>query len=356
MPVKTYVSFQLTESGPTKPEESFASLTPVPISRIVKPGSDWQNTIYEVVNGTIVYPPSGIDINILSLVIHVDISSEGIIKNPSRVRSIKLSGKTLNAESSNPIGTRSGNPVIPYKRYGFYLEHKSKNPYIIYTDSTPHLYLTKNSGIEMTGLFGVEDRGMSIPVNREKRSPYTLAAIQFSMRFSRNDLVSSPTQILQIENNSRSEIFRLWIEPLEGSSKRFKIYATDISNNLTDTLGIYLNGKESKSPTISVGDWNTLGISLIEELNLSGQSGRINFVGPILFNNVSYYALNAMQEAKKAISLPENYVGIDPSEIYNAFVGTNKVIFGDSLPIFPEKYRYSFINGISLQSATIKPV
>jgi hypothetical protein len=89
---------------------------------------------------------------------------------------------------------------------------------------------------------------------------------------------------------------------------------------------------------------------------MSNQTGRINFVGPILFNNVSYYALSSTQNAQKAISDENVYVGVDLSEIYSVFVGTNKIIVGDNFPIFPENYRYAFINGISAQSAIVKPV
>jgi hypothetical protein len=356
LPVQTYVSFQLNKLGATKPEESFTNKNKAPRSRVITPGSDWQDTIYEVVNGTIIYPPSNVDINTLSIVIHADISSEGIIKNPARIRSIGLSGKTLNAITANPIGTRGGVQVIPYKKYGFYFEYKTPNPYVIYNDSTPHLYLTKNTGLELTGTFGEEDRGISIPVNRQRRSEYKLSAIQFAMRFGREDIVSEPIQVFEVDNNLQEDRIKIWIEPTLPSDKRFRLYATDFENNPIDYVKIYINGKAATNSVITIDTWNMIGIGLGIESNMSNQTGRINFVGPILFNNVSYYALSSTQNAQKTISDEDVYVGVDLSEIYSVFVGTNKIIVGDNFPIFPENYRYAFINGISAQSAIVKPV
>jgi len=356
LPIKTYVSFQLNELGPTKQEESFDNKILASRSRVIHPGSNWRNTIYEVVNGTVIYPPQNIDVNKLSIVVHVDISSEGILKNPARVRSIGLHSKTLNAVVSNPIGTKGGTQIIPFKRYGFYFEYKTPNPYIIYTDSTPHLYLTKSTGLELTGNFGVEDRGISIPINRQRVPIYSLAAIQFSLRFSREDIVLGPTQILEIENNKQEDKIKIWIKPESFSNQRFIVYATDFENNLTEMVKFYINGKESPNCVISLNAWNMLGIGLVKELEMFSQTGRVNFVGPVLFNNVSYYALSSTQNAQRAIVSQDQYLGVDLSEVYSVFVGTNKTIVGDNLPIFPEKYRYSFINDISSRSAIVKPV
>jgi hypothetical protein len=75
-----------------------------------------------------------------------------------------------------------------------------------------------------------------------------------------------------------------------------------------------------------------------------------------MFNNVSYYALNSLQAANLAILGESEYVGIDPSVIYGIFTGTNKVILGDNVALSPLSYQYSFLNDLTIQSATVKPV
>ena len=353
---KTHVSFQMITSGSTTTDDLFTNTEFLPASRIVSPGSDWLTTKYEVINGTIIYPPAGVNINDLSIVVHVDMSSKGIIKNPIRVRSLQLAGKALNSLSVNPIQTRFGISMYPYKKYGLYYDYKAQNPYLMYKDSTPHLYLTKHSGIELTGDSFSSDRGISLPVNRERSDNYKLSTVQFSMRFTRSDAVTEPTEIMQIDSSSSEDMIKIWIEPSIPSDKRFRLYATNKNNVLDKSVIFYINGRSSSNPVFSIYDWNMIAIALKETIDIGGKSGRINFVGPIMFNNVSYYALNSLQAANLAILGESEYVGIDPSVIYGIFTGTNKVILGDNVALSPLSYQYSFLNDLTIQSATVKPV
>jgi hypothetical protein len=354
--VKTHISFQFVESGPTKTDNSFTSTAPISKGRIIEPGSEWITTKYEVVDGTIIYPPPGININNIAIVMHVEMTSPGIIKNPIRIRHLQLAGKSFNAGTANPIKTKFGVSLFPYKKYGIYYDYQAKNPYTIYKGSTPHLYLNKNSGIELTGDFSEGNRGLSLTVNRERRSEYELSVLQFSMRFTRDDLVTTPLAIMEIENNITADLVKIWIEPILPEGKRFGVYATDSDSNVLDNVEFYINGERSNNPVVSVNDWNMLAIAFVQPISMNGSSGRINFIGPIMFNNVSYYALNASQKAKLEILDGEEYVGINPSNIYSIFTGTNKIITGDDIPLSPKTYQYSLITNLNIQSATIKPV
>jgi hypothetical protein len=352
--VKTYISFQPIATGPTRTEESFSNTQKLGRDRVISPGSNWMNTKYEVVSGTIIYPPARINLNDVAIVVHVDISSRGIFKNPVRVRSLSLSSQTVDALTAKPVNARLGVSSFPYSRFGSYFDYKRKNPYIIYKDSTPHLYLTKHSGMEMTGQFGDIDRGIAIVANKERKDFYSLAAVNFAMRFDRNDLISEPTKILEIEDSARTESINLWIEPSVPSDKRFKLFVTDKNNSdISNEVNIYINGNLVTNTIISSKSWNMVTLALVSELNLSNKSGRINFVGPILFNNVSYFALNGLQRSNPNTSV---YRGTSPESIYGTLVGTNKLIVGDDIPVVPKNYQYSVINNISVRSATIKPV
>jgi hypothetical protein len=352
--IKTYISFQPISVGPTRTEEDFLNTQRLGRDRVVSPSSNWLNTKYEVVNGTIIYPPPNVSIEEVAIVVHVDISSEGIIKNPVRLRSLSLSSQTVNANIPKPVQAKLGASSFPYSRFGSYFDYKRRNPYTIYKDSTPHLYLTKHSGIELTGSFGSVDRGIALSINRERRSSYELAAINFSMRFDRDDLVNAPIQIAQIEDSSSSSIIRLWLEPSFPSDKRFRLFVTNKNNeDISDSVDIYINGKLVTNTIISSKVWNMISLAFKTTIDLSNISGRINFVGPVLFNNVSHFALNNIQSSN-----PDNssYRGVDPSVIYGTLVGTSKIIVGDDVPIVPTNYQYSLINNISERSATIRPV
>jgi hypothetical protein len=353
--VRTYVSFQFVKSGPTKTDDSFALTEQISKGKIIEPGPEWLTTKYEVVDGTIIYPPQSVDINDIALVTHIEMTSPGIIKNPVRVRHLQLAGKSFNAGTANPIQTKLGVSLFPYKKYGIYYDYQAKNPYTIYKDSTPHLYLNKNSGIELTGDFSEDNRGLSLTVNRERRSEYELSSIQLSMRFTRDDIVTEPKPIMEIENNVLADLIKIWIEPILPESKRFRVYAADNDENILQNVEFYINGEKCSNPVISINEWNMLAIAFVRPVSMDGSSGRINFIGPVMFNNVSYYALNASQKAKLEIIEEEEYVGINPSSVYNIFVGTNKIITGDDIPLSPKVYQYSLISDINVQSSTIKP-
>jgi len=354
--IKTYVTFQTIASGPTKTEEQFVNTQKLGRNKTIVPGENWRTTKYEVVNQSLIYLPQDIGLDELAMVVHMDMSSSGIIKNPIRVRSMSLSGKSFNASKKNPIGTKRGVSMYPYNRYGIYYDYNKQTPFVIYKDSTPHLYLTKHSGIELAGDFTDSNRGLSLLINEEKTAQYKLSTIQFSARFTRDDLVTEPVEIMHLETNFATERIKIWIEPAYPSNKRFRIFATNNNDERIRSLYFYVNGKRVADPTISINDWNMISIGLETLLDLDGISGKLNVVGPIMVNNISYYALNNLQQAQLEVLSATEYVGIDPEVIYGIFTGTNKVIVGDDIASGPKNIQYSVINNISVQSATIKPV
>jgi hypothetical protein len=353
--VKSYISFQPVSAGPVLTENYFTNTVKASRSKVVQPDENWLTTKYEVVNGSIIYLPPNIDINDIAIVTHISIKSSGIIKNPIRVRSVQLAGKALNSLTSNPIQTRFGVSVYPYTKYGVYFNYKDIPPYLIYKDNTPHLYLTKNSGLELTGNFASSNSGISLPINKERVDNYYLSTLQFSMRFTRDDIVQSPKEIIQIDNGLQDDLIKIWIAPSLPANRRFKIYATDRHGNEINNVLFYINGLKNTNPVISKYDWNMISIALVDTIDMSNKRGRVNFVGPILFNNVSYYALNSAQKSQLDFGLGE-YVGIDPAIAYSSFIGTNKIITGDDIDLSIKNYQYSILNDLNVQSATIKPV
>ena len=72
--VKTYVTFQYTELGANATSSYFTKVERPSRNGVLIPGTDWMTTKYEVVDNMIIYPPSGVDINDLSIVTHIDIN------------------------------------------------------------------------------------------------------------------------------------------------------------------------------------------------------------------------------------------------------------------------------------------
>jgi aromatic ring hydroxylase len=56
---------------------------------ILVPGPDWMTTKYEVVDNMIMYPPTGVDFNDLSISVSFEIKIPGIIRNPFKIKKLQ---------------------------------------------------------------------------------------------------------------------------------------------------------------------------------------------------------------------------------------------------------------------------
>ena len=89
-----------------------------------------------------IYPNKSVDFNSLAIVYSLEFNSRGILTKPILLNRLQLASEALNDNFSNPIGTRFGINLFPFKQSGIYYNYKAKNPFSIYKESTPYLYLT----------------------------------------------------------------------------------------------------------------------------------------------------------------------------------------------------------------------
>lgn len=160
--VKAFVSFQFISNGVNKRLIDFDEYSVPKIQNIVDPSVSktyWEDTAFEIVDGTIVYPPeinnlnNSVDFEDLALTYHLEFKSEGILHNPIRFRNLQLASQVLERAVFTEIGTKFGTTTYPYRRLGQYFDFKGQNPIEIYKQSTPHLYLTRDSGWSISGNF-----------------------------------------------------------------------------------------------------------------------------------------------------------------------------------------------------------
>lgn len=379
--IKTYITFQYIAAGANANQVYFTNTESAPKSGIVEPGSNWINTRYEVVDNMLIYPPVGVDINDLAIVTHIDFLVDGINHNPIKIRSLQLASQSFNESYTNPIGTRFGIPMYPYRKTGIYYTYKYNNPFTIYKGSSPYLYLTRNSGIKLRGVFDpLINRGLSIPINQTKTDNYKVMAMQAAVRFDEDFFPYAPTEIMEIE--SKNALIKLYMVANHPSGKRAKIYAVNGKTGmLEDGIGFYWNGKIVKEPVITIKEWGFLGISFANILDMSNTTGSIRLNGPLLFNNISYYQTTNLQEVQKVSKRPwfkvkyagpnildwdfwsdsyiwqgvlvlssTSYYGVDPSDIYKTYTGTNKIVIDDETPFRFNLYQYSMYKDVSWQS------
>ena len=360
--IRSYVTFQYIADGANRSQDSFTTTVSAKENSVVDVSeySSWSTTKFEVVDNTIIYPRKDVDFNSLAIVYHLDFNIRGILTKPILLRKLELASQALNDNSFNPVGTRFGTDLFPYKRSGLYYDYKSKNPFSIYKGSTPYLYMNRTSGIQVRGDFDSNfDRGISIPINQSLAENYRVSAMQSWIRYDQESFTATPIPLFEMIYKEDTIVF--FVVANDETGKRGRVYAKNKSNNL-DFQGIsyYLNGNLVKEPVLTIKEWSALGINFGEALNFDLFIGSINLNSPALFNNVAYYQANNLQQLQSKINrqwlkvkqegiTPRNWLfwknnytwegvlvisasalyGVNAQDVYKTYIGTNKIIVDD---------------------------
>lgn len=383
--VKTYVSFQYlnTSFGPTMSLDSFATIVPANKNGVVKPGVDWISTAYEVVDNMVIYPPRDVDMNQIALVTHVSIKTNGSKSNPARVKYIKYASQALNYKTPTPIGTKFGSQIFPYTKLGAYYDYKSANPFTTYRETSPYLYLTRNSGIQLKGDFSSKiSRGVSIPINRYKTNDFKLLAMQVAVRYDQDFFSYYPVEVFELDSNNQN--IKIYMQSVDQYGKRARLYAVNAkTGENSGNIVFYINGKLTKDPVITVKEWAMLGLSFPSLIDFSLNPGSFRVSGPLTTNLVSYYQSTNMQDVMYIEKRPwievrnsgdislvwefwqnayiwenvliiatKSYYGVDPAKIYETYTGTNKILVDDGIVSSIGKYGYTVYKGVTWISET----
>ena len=386
--VKSYVTFQYTELGANQTYFYFTKTERPSRDGILIPGTDWMTTKYEVVDNMIIYPPSGVDFTDLSIVTHIEINVKDTQTNNVAIKKLSYASQALNESDGSPIGTRFGTSIYPYTKSGIYYNFKKNNPFSIYTGSSPYLYLTKTSGIQVKGKHDpLVNRGLAIPINTSRADNFKVIAMQMAVRFDGDYFPFAPTQIFEIE--SKGTYLRFYMVACDPTGRRARIYAIDTKTGLVQNgIGFYWNGKIVKEPVVTLQEWGFLGISFADSLDFSYFEGAVRLTGPLMFNSISYYQSTNLQEVQniaerpwfrvkvlgaypldwefwnlesfnwnKVLVLSEtSYYGVNPSNVYKSYTGTNKIIVDDERPVSFGEYSYTVFKDVGWNQFVQDPV
>ena len=386
--VRSFVSFQYTKAGATQSNSFFTHIEPAAKEGTVEPGSNWISSKYEVIDNMIIYPPSNVDFNELSLVTHLEFKVKNILRNKVKLKKLEYCSQAFN-NSSNPIGTSPYVKMYPYKKSGIYYNYKGKNPYSIYKNTSPYLYMTRTSGIQIRGKQDpLINRGLLIPINENQTANFDkIMAMQLAVRFDEDYFPYAPQQIFEIE--AKNSYIRFYIVANDQTGQRGKIYGVNaLTGRIENGIAFYLNGKIVKDPVLTIKQWAFLGISFSNLLDISGVFGSIKLNGPLLFNNISYYQSTNLQEVQKVSKrpwfqvkrsgpltldweywVPEfflwngvlvqssiSYYGVDPEDVYKSYVGTNKIITGTDKVFGIGQCEYNIYQNVLWQQSTSSAV
>ena len=360
--VRSYITLQYIAEGANAPMSDFPNYVPSKENRIINIDeyANWLTTKFEVVDNTLIYPTKTVDFNALAIVYHLDFNIRGILRKPIRLRRLELASQAFNDNSFNPIGTRFGVNMFPYTRAGLYYDYKANNPFSIYKGSTPYLYLNRTSGIEVRGDFDpLVSRGISIPINSNVADNYRVSAAQIWMRYDQEQFPVIPTEIFEIVY--KADTIKFYMVADNEAGTRARIYARSLETGQAfNGLSYFWNGNLVREPVLTIEEWGVLGIAFASALNFDLFIGGINLTGPLVFNNISYYQANNLQQVQSTLTRPwlkvktdgvtnfdweywinsftwegvlvisaSDLYGVSPSDVYKTYIGTNKIIIDD---------------------------
>jgi hypothetical protein len=378
--IKSYISFQYINSGANKNFKNFSYVQSIRNDKILNVSnySNWQNTVFEVADNTIIYPPMGINFNDLAIVVHLIANVYGTQYKNIALKKIELSSQAFDHNHAKQIGTRFGLPIYPYKKTGIYFDYKAKNPISITKESMPYLYSTRKSGIEVRGSFSpFINRGVGIPLNRSTSNNYKISALQMWLRYDFNKFPYGATQVFELQH--KNDTVQFYVSAVSENGDRGKIFALNKSTGqAVNGIAFYINGSLVKDPVIEAKEWCVFGVSFANSLDLNNFLGSINLNGPFIFNSITNYQAAELQEIQSKIYRPwlrvknngiedlfwsywyssynwngvliaesSELYGVDPSVVYKKYIGRNKVVVdsnsqvslnfvADSLKIFSD--------------------
>lgn len=370
--IKSYVTFQYIANGANL-STSFVNEEPPDEYKVIDLNNyeDWETTKFEILDNTLIYPIKTVDFNEIAIVYSLEFNSRGVLTKPILLSKLQLASQAFNNNSFNPIGTKFGVDIFPYKKNGIYFDYKSKNPFSIYKESTPYLYLTKNSGIEVRGELNIlESRGLSLPINKELAAEYKVSAMQLWIKYDKDAFSLTPIEIFEI--NHKTGNLKFYMQANSEDLNRAKIFVLDENGIQYNGIGFYLNGSLVRELVISLNEWASVGLAFLTPLIFNSYLGSINLTGPLIFNHIAHYEIGNLQQIQSETNRPwfkvlndgsgnldwqfwfNNFTwngmlvigslelyNINPSDIYKTYIGTNKIIIddGEGLIYQPEKIK-----------------
>ena len=402
--LQSYITFQPLVDGANAPISTFPYVKNLTESAVIY--ADDQNTVSmpEKVYDTkflfrdnmVIYPPKVNDFRNYAAVIHLQVTQRSILKSPLKIKSFEISANNLNYNSAtlpnnqkNYIGTKWGNKAYIVSEKSSGNDYKEKNPILIHKTSTPYLYNTKKSGIKVINE-SISDTVQSIqnevfiPINENASYDYKVGALQIMVNPS---FISGTGNIKMFEVKHKDGTHMYTISKDEEKAV-LKVYSGTSGTTPVSGINFYQNGRYVKNPSLKNNEWTCIGISLPNEIDFGSYAeGGIKLFGGFTFNNISYYLSSGLGlKSELTVRTWQNVFTADgatpsgttwaywngntwqyvyitgqatsyittPSEIYQAYVGTNSSIIDDNGGMLLKQSQAEILTGVSWQDLSLK--
>jgi hypothetical protein len=293
-PVKPYITLQ------EKTNVGMVPYTDYVLTRLISQESkildfdeenDLETTKFLVSDGTIVFPPDFIgNFSDYYIGVHIELKSDGTKTNNLKVKRMSFASLSFDESEFFAINTTGGRKVYPIVKTQDQYVYDQKNPVIIDIESSPYLYLTKNSGIHVAPYLeesGLE-RGISFPINPELRPSFTTAGIQLFMMFDKERLFSSRQLLGRIISSDRS--VDIVLIPEEDQKRASLKFFDTFTQNEETGFKAFLNGRFSDNILIRPLEWNVLTVSFeSSSFELNSRIAQLEIYSGIVVNNVAIF-------------------------------------------------------------------
>jgi hypothetical protein len=293
-PVKTYITLQEKTNVGMVPYTDYA------LTRLISQEnkilnfdqeSNLETTKFLVSDGTIVFPPDFIgNFSDYYMGIHIELKSNGTKTENLKVKRMSFASLSFDESQFFGINTTGGRKVYPIVKTQDQYVYDQKNPVIIDIESSPYLYLTKNSGIHVAPYLeesGLE-RGLSFPINPELRSEFTAAGIQMFLMFDKERIFSSRQLLGRIISSDRS--VDIVLIPEEDQKRASLKFFDTFTQNEETGFKAFLNGRFSDNILIRPLEWNVLTVSFeSNSFELNSRIAQLEIYSGIVINNVAIF-------------------------------------------------------------------
>lgn len=290
--IKSYITLQNYQDVGTIPYSQYVNTQRINGDRVLDFDSsniqDFNNTKYEVSDRTVIFPPKElVDFNDYYVTVHIELSTNGIINNPIQIKKMSMSSLAYDETAFYSISSPDGYKLFPFSRYNRFYVYKNKNPFTVYKDSTSYMHTTADSGISVLPYESSATRGITIPINQQQASLYTLGGVQFWGFYNKDFSIDSTEKFAEIKTQYRT--YELYLVP-ESNNSRAKVVVYDQNGyEQNDEVVFYQNGRIVDNIYITPLTWNSILIVFDQGENMNNYVGQFEIYEGMMVNNIAFY-------------------------------------------------------------------
>ncbi len=396
--INTYLTIQDFSQVGKVPYTDYTSTEIVGANRVLDIDqytyNDIQSTKFEIVDGTIIFPPKElVDFEDYYITTHIEMKTTGIGSRIVQLQKMSYSSLAFDESNFYSINSKTGNKIYPFSRYNNSYSYKDKNPFSIYKDSTPYMYLTGDSGITVLPYSTSATRGLSVPINQQQASEYLLGGVQLWSFYNKSYTIDQTIKVARIK--SANYVYDLYLIPETGNKRgTLRLYSADSGVEVINTV-FYQNGAIVTNPIVYPQSWSSIVISFGESIILDNQIGQLELYEGFLFNNIAFFKKSSdilgiqqitrdWEDVRAAtIDIPgpldpsvENQWSlwedstwseveqleevqtftIDGQDLYQSYFGLSKAVSSDDTTLFINSDSYKIVTNVNWSEYSGRPV